>query len=231
LTGEPAHVLIRLPEGERMEFFAARLSDFGIVPKDKMLACFKSCQKSDYASFFSAESGYEGFLFPDTYSFMPNSSPEEILEKLLENFKTRFDPLAKKYAAFLRDRSLRDVVIIASLLEREAKTLEDKRIIAGILYARLAKNIRLDVDATVLYIKGDWRAVLTMSDLSSNSLYNTRRVKGLPPGPICNPGLESLEAALSPQTTSYLFYLTGSNGEMYYAKTLEEHNVNKQNYL
>ena len=99
------------------------------------------------------------------------------------------------------------------------------------MYARLAKNIRLDVDATVLYIKGDWRAVLTMSDLSSNSLYNTRRVKGLPPGPICNPGLESLEAALSPQTTSYLFYLTGSNGEMYYAKTLEEHNVNKQNYL
>lgn len=231
LAGEPVDVSVRLPEGERMEFFASKFGEFGIAPKEKMLACFRSCQESKYASFFSASSGYEGFLFPDTYSFMPDTPPEEVLGTLLENFKTRFDPLAKKYFAFLKDHSLRDVVIIASLLEREAKTLEDKRIIAGILYARLAKNLRLDVDATVLYVKGDWRASLTMTDLANGSKYNTRKVKGLPPGPICNPGIESLEAALSPQTTPYLYYLTGNNGEMYYAKTLEEHNQNRQNYL
>ncbi len=231
LLVEPRDVFVRLPEGERMEFFASTLSEFGIVPKEKILACFLSCQNKDYAALFSSQAGYEGFLFPDTYSFFANSEPEDVLLRILDNFQVRFDPLAKKYEKFLADHSLRDIVIMASLLEREAKSLEDKRIIAGVLYARLAKDIRLDVDATVLYVKGDWRAALTIADLNSDSPYNTRRVKGLPPGPICNPGLESLEAALSPQTTPYLFYLTGSNGKMYYGKTLEEHNQNKQNYL
>ncbi len=231
LAKDPVDILIRLPEGERMEFFAAKLSELGIVPKEKMIACFRGCYDSKYSAFFSEASGYEGFLFPDTYSFLPNSPSEEILARFLDNFKIRFDPLAKKYAAFLHDHSLRDVVILASLLEREANTLEDKKIVAGILYNRLAGGIRLDVDATVLYVKGDWRASLTVSDLAGDSPYNTRRKKGLPPGPICNPGLESLEAALSPAVTSYLYYLTGSNGKMYYAKTLEEHNMNKQNHL
>ena len=122
-------------------------------------------------------------------------------------------------------------VIIASLLEREAVSLEDKRIVAGILYNRIDVGMRLDVDATVSYMKGDWRAPITYEDLQRDSPYNTRKNLGLPPGPICNPGLVSLEAAMSPAPSSYLYYLTGNNGHMYYAKTLEEHNVNKEKFL
>ena len=102
---------------------------------------------------------------------------------------------------------------------------------AGVLYNRIDAGMRLDVDATVSYMKGDWRSPITYEDLQRDSPYNTRKNPGLPPGPICNPGLVSLEAAMSPAPSSYLYYLTGNNGHMYYAKTLEEHNVNKEKFL
>lgn len=230
LSRDPDNIRVRLPEGDRMELFAEILSKSGLGAKNDLLACFKGCAQVGGA-LFDEKSGYEGFLFPDTYVFGPNTSPAEIVELLLKNFRNKIEPLITKYSGFLENHSVRNVVILASLLEREAVSLEDKRIVAGILYNRLKEGMRLDVDATVSYIKGDWRAPITYSDLQSNSAYNTRKSGGLPPGPICNPGLISLEAAMSPTPSQYFYYLTGSNGQMYYARTLEEHNWNKSKFL
>ena len=231
LSQDPDDIKIRLPEGERLEVFADLLSSVGLSSRDELINCFKDCVIDGYQRLLDGQSGYEGELFPDTYTFPPNATAKLIVTTLLNNFRNKFDPLAKTYSSFLRQYSARDVVIVASLLEREAKTLGDKQIIAGILYERLKIGMRLDVDATVSYVKGDWRSPLTYKDLAIDSPYNTRKNKGLPSGPICNPGAESLEAALSPKSLGYLYYLTGNNGAMYYARTLEEHNINKAKYL
>lgn len=230
LGHDPDNVRVRLPEGERMEVFAESLARAGLSSSGDILVCFKSCADIGSA-LFDEGTGYEGFLFPDTYVFGPTASPKQIVGLLLKNFRNKIEPLITKYSLFLEKHTLRDTVILASLLEREAISLEDKRIVAGILYNRLEAGMRLDVDATVSYIKGDWRSPITYSDLQSDSAYNTRKKGGLPPGPICNPGLISLEAAMSPLPSAYLYYLTGSNGQMYYAKTLEEHNLNKAKFL
>lgn len=230
LGQDPDDVRVRLPEGERLEVFAKTLALAGLGNEKDILACFKTCEVVA-PSLFDDVSGYEGFLFPDTYVFSPASSPKQIVELLLKNFRNKFEPLVGKYSGFLVQHKPRDIVIIASLLEREAISLEDKRIVAGVLYNRIDAGMRLDVDATVSYMKGDWRSPITYEDLQRDSPYNTRKNPGLPPGPICNPGLVSLEAAMSPAPSSYLYYLTGNNGHMYYAKTLEEHNVNKEKFL
>ncbi len=231
LAEDPDDIKVRLPEGERFEVFADILSSVGLSNRSDLIDCFKWCVVDGYQSLLDSQSGYEGELFPDTYILPPNATAKLIVTSLLKNFRNKFDPLARKYSSFLQQHSAREVVIIASLLEREAKSLEDKRIVAGILYERLKIGMRLDVDATVSYLKGDWRSPLTYNDLAINSPYNTRKNRGLPAGPICNPGTESLEAAMSPTSLGYLYYLTGNNGSMYYARTLEEHNLNKAKYL
>ncbi len=230
LGNDPDDVKVRLAEGERIEVFAKTLARSGLSSEKEILTCFKSCEVVA-PSLFNNVSGYEGFLFPDTYVFGPAATPKQIVELLLKNFRNKFEPLVSKYAGFLEQHKPRDIVIMASLLEREAVSLEDKRIVAGILYNRINAGMRLDVDATVSYMKGDWRAPITYEDLQKDSAYNTRKNTGLPPGPICNPGLVSLEAAMSPTLTNYFYYLTGSNGQMYYAETLTEHNLNKEKFL
>lgn len=230
LGSDPDDVRVRLAEGERIEVFAKTLARSGLSSEKEILTCFKSCE-SIAPSLFDSVSGYEGFLFPDTYVFGPAATPKQIVELLLKNFRNKFEPLVAKYGRFLETHSARNSVIMASLLEREAVSLEDKRMVAGILYNRMDAGMRLDVDATVSYIKGDWRAPITYEDLQVDSPYNTRKNVGLPPGPICNPGLVSLEAAMSPTKSEYYYYLTGNNGQMYYAKSLNEHNLNKERFL
>lgn len=231
LAEDPDDIKVRLPEGERLTVFADILSSVGLSTRDELINCFKTCLVDGYQSLLDSQSGYEGVLFPDTYILPPSATAKQVVALLLKNFRSKFDPLAKQYAAFLQVHSARDVVIIASLLEREAKSLVDKQIVAGILYERLKIGMRLDVDATVSYIKGDWRDPITYSDLAIDSPYNTRKKNGLPVGPICNPGEESLRAAMTPVSQGYLYYLTDNNGAMHYAYTLEEHNLNKARYL
>lgn len=224
-------VKVRLPEGETAKKFATILEESGVASRRDLETCFSSCKGGEWSLYRSSSSGFEGFLFPDTYLLNTDSKPEFVLETLLDNFSVRIEPLIQKYSTFLNTHELRDVVIMASLLEREARNLQDKRMVAGILYKRLKIGMRLDVDATVLYVKGDWRAPITVDDLASNSPYNTRKFGGLPPGPIANPSLESLEAAMSPIASNYLYYLNGASGETYYAATLEGHVQNKWKYL
>ncbi len=171
----------------------------------------------------------EGTLFPDTYFFAASTSEAEALATMQANYRVHIE----KYRAAIASsgHSERDIVIMASLLEGEGKTLEDKRLIAGILWHRIAIGMPLQVDAAFSYIHGTTGYVPAASDLKSTSPYNTYRYRGLPPTPINNPGEVSLDAALTPEATDYLYYLTGSDGQMHYAKTLDEHVANEKRYL
>jgi len=178
--------------------------------------------------FKSISLAYEGFLFPDTYYITSSTTPEDMLERMRENFMAHDE---WKQNQTLTELDERHAVILASILEAEGKTLEDRRIIAGILLKRMQVRMPLQVDAVFGYIYGKTGYTPTASDLKSNSAYNTYRMKGLPPTPINNPGEESLLAAVTPTTTAYLYYLTGTDGRMHYAETFTEHVNNKKLYL
>ena len=134
-------------------------------------------------------------------------------------------------------KTLNQVITLASLIEREAKTDSSRKIVAGILYNRLGIDMALQVDATLQYIKGynpihkDWWAPPLAQDKNIDSLYNTYKYPGLPPGPICSPSLSSIEAALNPSSSNYLYYITDNQGNMHYAVSFDQHNKNVNTYL
>ena len=188
----------------------------------------------------------EGFLFPDTYEFYTSDSPERVLEKLLDDFEYRFtdamredlvtlnQEFSEKMAAngyeqdYIDDHqiSLRQLVTVASLIEKESAGTDERYTISSVIYNRLA-NLReypyLNIDATISYALGEFRA-LTLEDLQIDSPYNTYTHRGLTPGPISNPGLTSLQAALNPDETEYYYYaLDPETNEHHFSKTLEEH--------
>jgi UPF0755 protein len=172
--------------------------------------------------------GFEGYLFPDTYFFLPTATSGDVISVL----RTTFEEKARGVlSAGTSTFSAADVVVMASILEEEAKTPEDKRIVAGILWKRVREGMRLQVDAPFVYLLGKASHELTGDNLDLDSPYNTYRYEGLPPAPISNPGLESIEAALRPTETPYWFYLSDSEGTIHYAEMFEEHVANKQRYI
>ncbi|MBI2028120.1 MAG: endolytic transglycosylase MltG [Candidatus Levybacteria bacterium] len=171
----------------------------------------------------------EGYLFPDTYLIPKNADIEMVLNQLRGNFEQKYSTLNILNAKL----NQKEIVILASLIEREAITDEEKPIIAGILMNRLNAGMALQVDATIQYAKGKnasnnkwWEPVTTEEYKSVLSNYNTYINIGLPPGPISNPGLEALRAAANPSDTNYLYYLHDKNKTIRYARTLTEHNEN-----
>lgn len=179
--------------------------------------------------FLSAAGPYEGYLFPDTYVFDPSLSATDVVHVMQKNFDTRIADIMPFVAA--SGHSLSDVVILASLVEREARSYETKRMVAGIMWNRIEIGMPLQVDAVFGYIYGRTTYSPSLEDLSIDSPYNTYQHKGLPPGPISNPGLASLTAAANPIKSDYLFYLTGRDGNMHYATTFAVHKVNRAKYL
>ncbi len=170
----------------------------------------------------------EGHLFPETYFFYQNTTKEEVYQKMLSTYEEKTRPILGPLN--LSKSQEKQILILASLLEEEGKTETDKKMIAGILLNRINKGMPLQVDATINYIKGVASRVY-FSDLEIESKYNTYQNKGLPPGPISSPGLQSITAALNPTQSSYLYYLTGKDGTFHYARTFEEHVRNKELYL
>ena len=176
----------------------------------------------------------EGKLFPDSYLIPENYTPENILSVIDKNYQQK---LAEASLSATTKYSDKEVLIIASLLEREAKTLNDKKIVAGIIINRLNIKMPLQIDATVQYARdslgnpSDFWKPITKADLNIVSPYNTYKNQGLPPAPICNPGLDSLIAAYNPSNTDYLYYIHDTSGQIHYASTLSEHNDNISKYL
>jgi len=179
--------------------------------------------------FIAHAQGKEGMLFPDTYFFPPNVKPEDIIKKMEGTFRQKIATIQNDISRF--GRPLQEVIIMASMLEKEAHTFETRRMIAGILWERLHIGMPLQVDATFLYINGKKTYELSIDDLAMDSTYNTYKYSGLPEGPIGNPSLEALHAAVTPIPSEYLYYLADKEGTTHYAKTFEDHKRNKELYI
>ncbi|MFA5076079.1 MAG: endolytic transglycosylase MltG [Patescibacteria group bacterium] len=202
--------------------------------KEKYLADFNLAaqQNFDYQFLSSkpAAVDLEGYLFPDTYNFYASSTPEEVVNKMLSNFD-------QKLAVDLREeiqkqkKTIHQVVTLASIIEEEVRTEQDRRLVADIFLRRLAINMALQADSTVNYVTGKKMAAISYTDRDIDSPYNTYQNPGLPPGPICNPGLDSIKAVVYPITNDYWYFLTTPDGQVIYSKTLEQHNIAKAKYL
>jgi UPF0755 protein len=172
----------------------------------------------------------EGYLFPETYSFAVGASEKEIVETLVKTFRKRFErDVRPRMAEGSPGRTVRQVVTLASIVEKEAKAPEERPLIAAVYRNRLDHRIGLAADPTVIYALkrvGRWNGNIRREDLQMSSPYNTYRYAGLPPGPICSPGLASLAAAAAPANVPYLYFVSRNDGTHVFAQTLAEHNRN-----
>ncbi len=234
-------MLITFPEGLTLREIEKKLSQNSFVVPLSTYTVSDFTARHPFLSRFPQRASLEGFLFPDTYRFDSKLSNEAIVGKFLANFEKRFSALNTgtiQNRQMPKDTTPYDVLIMASMVEEEVRSDEDRHIVAGVLWKRLRLGMPLQVDATVLYAKGEMREALTpaerrltKADLAINSPYNTYRVKGLPPGPIANPGASSLRAAWEPQESLYFYYLSTPDGETIFSKTLDEHNAAVAKYL
>jgi UPF0755 protein len=225
---------ITYPEGFTLQQIAERTAARGIGTTNSFVAAAKPGAFADAYPFLKdlpAGRSLEGYLFPDTYQVAQDDSSADVITRMLGNFDRKVTPDIRQQAA-AHKRSLDQVVIMASIIEREAVTTEDMGIISGILWKRFDDGTGLSVDATVRYALKKWDGRLTVQDLALDSPYNTRKYKGLPPGPISNPGLRAIMAAANPTASDYYYYLTTSDDKKtIYAKTNDEQNANKAKYL
>ena len=193
---------------------------------------FISLVKNDYSEDFDflmdkpKDADLEGYLFPDTYEISKGATCEDILSAMLSNFGKKLTP-ALRTEIKKQNTSIFDMVTTASMIEKEVISLEDKKIVSGVLWKRIIIGMPLQIDATVVYITGNSK--VSINDTKIDSPYNTYKYYGLPKGPISNPGIDSLTAAIYPTASKYLYYLTA--GKTIFNETLEQHNEAKYKYL
>lgn len=214
ITGVPA-VKVTFPEG---------LSNAQIAE-----TAAKVLPKFDQARFVDEARTLEGYLFPETYFFDPQATTDDVQKTMRTQFEKEIAPLKSDIEK--SEHSLSEIVIMASILEKEARTPEDQALVSGILWKRIKLGMPLQVDAPFNYLLGKESSELTQADLAMKSGYNTYKNKGLPIGPIGNPGLAAIRAAITPTVSPYLYYLSDKEGRMHYAKNFEEHKANKAKYL
>lgn len=173
--------------------------------------------------------GFEGYLFPDTYFIMPGTSEFQIVKFMNDNFNEKLKEISTDIRKFGKNES--DIIKMASIIEEEARTIETREIIAGILWKRISIKMPLQVDSSFRYINGKTTATLTTDDLKIDSPYNSYTNRGLPPTPISNPGLEAIKDVINPIKTPYLYFLSDKDGNMHYSTTFDEHVANKLKYI
>lgn len=224
-------VKVTIPEGstidEISEILQNTISDFD---KEDFLKLTKGQIFFDNSISDKPVVSLEGFLFPDTYLFFPNVKNSQIIKEMRRNFDAKITSEIKEEID-KRGLNIYDVITMASLVEEEARLPDTRRIVSGILWKRLKAGMALQVDAVFPYIIGKNTFEITLDDLKVDSPYNTYLYAGLPIGPISNPGLDSILAAVYPKDSDYWYYLSDKEGNMHYAKTFEEHKANKEKYL
>lgn len=232
LFTEPANMLAiarRLTSGDYGDAVVRVTIPEGFSSREIALLFSQKLESFDTERFRVLAGDREGYLFPDTYFLSLTAGPEDVLAVMEANFERRISSLNEEIRRFGRSRA--EIITMASIIELEAPAADDRRIISGILWERLRIGMPLQVDAAFVYINGKGSRELTVDDLALDSPYNTYRYRGLPKGPIGNPGLDAIEAALRPTKTPYLYYLSDSKGTMHYARTFEEHKRNRERYL
>jgi UPF0755 protein len=200
-----ATVKLLIPEGFAIRDIARRVPTIGISRATYRAAVAAAHPPAGYKATGHERLGMEGFLFPATYELVKPASARVLVREQLQAFDRRTSGIDFRYAK-RHGLTRYDVLIIASMIEREAAAPVDRRKIAAVIYNRLKQGTLLGIDATVQYAAGSW-APVTQHDLASTSPYNTRKFKGLPPTPICNPGLASIQAAANPAKVPYLYYV------------------------
>ena len=221
-TAIPEEIFVTVPEGYTIKKTAALLDQGGVIKGSDYVAQAVAGQFNyDFLKDLPAGTSLEGFLFPDTYLIPRTGTAKQLITLQLDNFKTHWTDTRKSQAAQRRLNALQ-IVTIASMIEREARFDNDRPLVASVIYNRLEAGWALDIDATVLYAKGVWQSSVTTDDRKINSPYNTYLHTGLPPGPIANPGIKAIDAALQPAQTGYFFYLSDPQGHNHYARTNDE---------
>lgn len=213
---ERATVKVTIPEGKTLKQTFQILAEHGVCPYETLLECSAGYEfKYDFLEDlpYGSETRLEGYLFPDTYEFFAPSDPEEAIEKFLDNFKSKVTAEMRAQAAE-HGYTLHQIVTVASLVEMEAGKDTERATIASVIYNRLSSSYYpyLQIDATIQYALEERKESLTYEDLEIDSPYNTYKYTGLPPGPIANPGLASIRAALTPEDTGYYFYALNKSG-------------------
>ncbi len=228
-------VTVTFQEGLRLEEYAALLKKHGLIETDE---AFINATREDYDYAFlrsrPAGVGLEGYLFPDTYRFVKGAKPRDIIVRMLDNFDRKVTAEMRTQAD-AQKRTIHQVVTLASIVEREAQKPEERAKVAGVYANRLDRDMPLQADPTVQYAIGkpdNWwpRDAVLANGLRQAGPYNTYMMVGLPPGPIANPGLDSIKAALQPEKHDFLYFVAKGEGFHEFARTLDEHNANVRRF-
>jgi len=225
-------VKFTVPEGYTIDKISEKLESEGICSKEDFIA---SIENYDLPSYVKRDDNkkynLEGYLFPDTYSLKKGMNPKDIVTMMLNRFEEALDQVTSELGVDVEDINVEEIITIASMIEREAILDEERPIISSVIRNRLNQEMKLQIDATVIYALGDHTEVVLHSDLEVDSPYNTYKNYGLPAGPISNPGIPSIKAALKPAETDYIFYvLENENGTHYFTNNYEDF-LNKQEEL
>jgi UPF0755 protein len=224
-------IKVTIPEGLTMKQTAQKFAEACNLNVQAFLDYAQTADfPYDYLPAKGTENRLEGYLFPETYFVNENWDEKEIIDMLLAQFDKIWTEEYRQKTKEL-GKTTNEIIIMASLVEKEAKIPEDRPTIAGVFYNRLEKNMPLQSCATIQYLLGEPKARLLYSDLQIESPYNTYKYTGLPPGPIVSPGIDSIKAALYPQNTDYLYFLAKPDSSHYFSKTLAEHNAAKAKYI
>ncbi len=222
-SGRSQDIWVSIPEGLRKDEIGEILERELVgttFSKDRFLSLTVDTTYIESLGLISEVKDLEGFLFPDKYAFPKDSTEEVVIERMVGNFKTK---VGASYTY--------EDIVLASIVEREGYNGNDRPTIAGIIIKRYNEGWLLQTDATLLYPVKDWKHVITIQDKDDDNPYNTYKKIGLPPTPICNPGLQSIQAVWSPVESRYYYYIHDLEGNPHYAATLDEHNSNVNKYL
>jgi UPF0755 protein len=222
-TVEAPPISVTFPEGLRREDMAKILGEKTRLSPDEYLAATAVGARGQQLAGSDQPKSLEGFLFPATYQVGSKTTVADLVDAQVAAYRDRENQVNYAYAK-KRNLTRFDVLTVAAMVEREVQEPTERPIVAGVIYNRLSQQMRLDIDATVQYALGSWKPELTATDLQIDNPYNTRRFPGLPPGPISNPGLDSIKAAARPVESEYLFYVARADGtgRHYFATTSAE---------
>ena len=231
IEGEIVTYRLTVVEGLTVEETARQIADAGFGDVERLLA--EVSDPGRIADLDPEAEDLEGYLFPDTYWFARDASEAEIVDTLVRAFRTRLEEDLIPAGLVAAPPRVRELVTLASIVEKEAALDEERPIIAGVYTNRLEQGIALYADPTVIFAlkrAGTWDGNIRKPDLQIDSPYNTYRYPGLPPGPICSPGLASLQAALEPADVPYIYFVSRNDGSHVFATTLAEHNRNVEEW-
>ncbi len=224
-------------EGWTNKEIAAGLAKEGLVIEDDFFTALEEINKSEdlltnypFLADRPTGAGLEGYLFPDTYRFYEETTAHAIIGKMLENFGQKLDAQLRSEIS-QQGRTIFEIITMSSLVEKEAALDQDRRLVADIFWKRLDIGWALESCATINYILGAPKTRLSFEDTRTPSPYNTYLHRGLPPGPINNPGLSAIQATIGPLESDYCCFLSTPEGKIIFSRTMEEHNLNKANYL